>query len=133
MTAAGWIWRCLKREATRRISCTDQQIRSAAVLADHPRTAFWGCGHVGLDADGGQHRKGQHDEGDVPMPAVPGTGLVVVEAEFVFGRLEAVLDRPAPSFDTDQRLDRGAGGAPGDEEGQGAIRDGAADQKASGP
>ena len=32
------------------------------------------------------------------MPAVPGTGLVVVEAEFVFSRLEAVLDGPALSF-----------------------------------
>ena len=69
----------------------------------------------------------------MPVPAVPGAGLVVVEAKFVFSRLEAVLDGPAPSFDTDQRLDRGAGGAPGGEKGQGAIRDIAADQKAPGP
>src|SRR4051794_1929455 len=67
------------------------------------------------------------------MPAVPGTGLVVIETEFVFSRLEAVLDGPAPSFDTDQRLDRGAGGAPGGEEGQGAISDFAADQQTPGP
>src|SRR3954451_7160273 len=67
------------------------------------------------------------------MPAVPGTGLVVVEAEFVFGRLEAVLDRPAPSFHSDQYRNRRAGEAPGGEKGQGTIRDGAADQQASGP
>ena len=61
------------------------------------------------------------------------TGLVVVEAEFVFGRLEAVLDGPAPSFDRHQHCHRGAGGAPGGEKGQGAISDIAADQKAPGP
>src|SRR3954465_13953026 len=75
--------------------------RSAAVLADHPQAAFWGRGYVGLDADGGQHRKGQHDERDVSVPTVPGTGFVVVEAKLVFGRLEAVLDGPALSFDGD--------------------------------
>src|SRR3954469_13625188 len=41
-----------------------------------------------------------------PCQACPGesrgTGLVVVETEFVFGRLEAVLDGPAPSFHSDQ-------------------------------
>ena len=33
------------------------------------------------------------------MPAVPGAGLVVVEAEFVLGGLEPVLDRPALPLD----------------------------------
>ena len=36
------------------------------------------------------------------MPAVPGTGLVVIETELVFGRLEAVLDGPALSFPSNQ-------------------------------
>ena len=60
--------------------------------------------------DGGHHGEGEHDERDVAMPAVPGAGLVVVEAEFVLGGLEAILDRPAMSFDRDQRLDAGPGG-----------------------
>ena len=67
------------------------------------------------------------------MPAVPGTGLVVIETEFVFGRLEAVLNGPALSFHSDQHRDRRAGGAPSSEEGQVAISDIAADQKTPGP
>ena len=31
-------------------------------------------------SDGGGHGEDQHDQGDVAMPAVPGAGLVVVEA-----------------------------------------------------
>src|SRR4051795_3723528 len=130
MTAAGWIWHRAKREATRRISCTDQRISGGSCGSS--AGCFWGCGRVRLAANGGQHRKGQHDERDVPVPAVPGTGLVVVEAEFVFGRLEAVLDGPALSFNGDQYRNRRAGGAPGGEEGQVAISDVAADQQASG-
>src|SRR4051794_16669312 len=64
---------------------------------------------------------------------MPGAGLVVVEAKLVFGRLEAVLNGPALSFDTDQHRNRGAGGAPSGEEGQRAISDIAADQKTPGP
>jgi hypothetical protein len=36
------------------------------------------------------------------MPAMPGAGLVVIEAEFVFGGLKAVLDSPAMSLHQDQ-------------------------------
>ena len=50
-------------------------------------------------SDGGGHGEGQHDQSDVAMPAVPGAGLVVVEAELVLGGLEAVLDGPAVAFD----------------------------------
>ena len=45
--------------------------------------------------DRGHHGEGEHDERDMAVPPVPGTALVVVEAEFVFGSLEAVLDGPA--------------------------------------
>ncbi len=45
-------------------------------------------------SDGGGHGEGQHDQGDVAMPVVPGTRLVVVKAELVLGSLEAVLDGP---------------------------------------
>ena len=69
----------------------------------------------------------------MPVPAVPGAGLVVVEAELVLGGLEAVLDRPAVPFDLDQGLDPGPGRAPGREEGKLAIGDGAADQEAARP
>ena len=53
---------------------------------------------VGLMLDGSHHAGGEHDERDVTMPAVPGSGIVVVEPELVFGCLEAILDRPAVSY-----------------------------------
>ncbi len=62
------------------------------------------------------------------MPSVPGTGFVVVEAEFVLGGLEAILDRPAMAFHGDESLDVGSGRAPGREEGEVAIADGTTDQ-----
>src|SRR4051812_16293497 len=96
MTAAGSIWRCAKRVTTRRISCTDQRISGGS--CGSPAGRFLGRGRVGVAADGRHHGKGQHDERNVPMPAMPGTGLVVIETEFVFGRLEAVLYGPALSF-----------------------------------
>src|SRR5258708_13367786 len=73
--------------------------------------------------DRGHHGEGEHDERDVTMPAVPGTALVVVEAEFVLGRLETILDRPAVSFDLDQGLDARSVGTPGGEEGHIVIGD----------
>src|SRR3954468_22650906 len=77
------------------------------------RRVFGGAAGLALRGVGGGLGKGSIERRDgrgVPVPAVPGAGLVVIETEFVFSRLEAVLDGPAPSFDTDQRLDRGAGG-----------------------
>src|SRR3954454_23660925 len=131
MTAAGWTG--VGPNAKQHGGFPALTSGSVVALADYPQAAFWGRGRVGLAADGRHHGKGQHDKRDVPMPAVPGTGLVVIETEFVFGRLEAVLDGPALSFHSDQHRDRRAGGAPGGEKGQVAISDIAADQKAPGP
>ena len=57
----------------------------------------------------------------------------MIETEFVFGRLEAVLDGPAPALDRHQGFHCGPGRAPGGEKGQVAISDIAADQQAPGP
>ena len=56
-------------------------------------------------ANDSHHGEGEHDERDVTMPAVPGSGFVVVEPALVFGSLKAVLDRPAVAFDADKCLD----------------------------
>ena len=98
-----------------------------------PGLRFWGRRDVGVMSDRGGHGEGQHDQGDVAMPAVPGAGLVVVEAELVFSGLEAVLDGPAVAFDLDQGVDAGPCRTPGGEEGQVAIGDVAADQQAASP
>src|SRR5512144_1976564 len=73
---------------------------------------------IGVMTDGGHHGKGEHDQRDMSMPAVPGAGFVVVEAEFVLGGLEAVLNSPAMTFHRDQLFPGRALGAPGGEEGQ---------------
>ena len=60
--------------------------------------------------DGSHHGEGEHDERDVTMPAVPGSGFVVVEPELVLGSLKAVLDRQRwPSTLTSVLIDVPAG------------------------
>ena len=81
----------------------------------------------------GHHGKRQHDERDVPVPTVPGTGLVVSKSKLRLGGLERVLDRPAPPFNRDQGGDPSPTRAPGREEGKLAIAEGAADEKAARP
>jgi hypothetical protein len=67
------------------------------------------------------------------MPSVPRAGFVMIEAELVPGGLEAVLDRTAMPLDRDEALDVGPCRAPGSEERQIAIGDGAADQEPARP
>ena len=97
------------------------------------RLGFFGRRLVGLMLDGGHHGEGEHDERDVTMPAVPRSGFVVVEPEFVFGGLEAVLDRPAMALDADQGFDRSPCRTPGGEVGEIAVGDITPDQQAACP
>ncbi len=73
------------------------------------------------------------DQRDMAMPAMPGAGFVVIEAEFVLGGLEAVLDRPAMPFHLHQRLDGCVEWTPGREEGEITVGDIAADQQPARP
>ena len=57
----------------------------------------------------------------------------MVEAKFVFGGLEAVLDGPTVPFDPDESLDVGSRRAPSGEEGEIANGDATPDQQAAGP
>src|SRR5690606_21405371 len=90
---------------------------------------FWGRRGIGMMADDGHHGEGEHDQRDMAMPAMPGAGFVVIEAEFVLGGLEAVLDRPAMPFHLHQRLDGCVEWTPGREEGEITFGDIAADQQ----
>ncbi len=83
--------------------------------------------------DGRHHGEGKHDERDVPMPAMPRPGFVVIETELVLGGLEAVLDCPAAAFNADERVDRSSCGAPCGEVSEIAISDVAPDQQAARP
>ena len=67
------------------------------------------------------------------MPAMPRAGLVMVEPEFVLGRLKTILDRPAMSLDRDQGFDARSKRTPSGEERQVPISDVAADQQAPRP
>src|SRR5271163_5183360 len=67
------------------------------------------------------------------MPAMPGAGFIMVEAEFVLGRLEAFLDPPTCSFHADESVDRRAVRTPGGEIGAFTIGDAASDQQTARP
>lgn len=97
------------------------------------RLGFFGCWLVGLMLDGGHHGEGKHNQRDVTVPTMPGSGLVMIEPKFILGGLEAVLDRPAMALDTDQRFDRGSHRTPGGEVGEIAVSDMTPDQQTACP
>ena len=84
-------------------------------------------------ADHRHHGEGEHDHGNVAMPAMPGSALVVIESELVLGGLETVLDRPPMAFDRHQRFDGCSRWTPGREESEIAIGDTTADQQTACP
>jgi hypothetical protein len=83
--------------------------------------------------DGTHHGVGQHNQGNMPVPAVPGAALVVVEAKFIFGGFKALLNAPAGTLDLNQGVHRGALGTPGGKVGEFALEQAAADQQAASP
>ena len=91
----------------RRISWIDQRINGGvAMLWFLPGTAFrffWQR-RISAMSDHGHHGEGEHHQGHVTMPTMPGSALVVIEPELVFGGLKTVLDRPPMAFDCDQRF-----------------------------
>ena len=124
--------RCASFMAMRRISWIDQRIRSGFVRISGMR--FFGRGAaIGAMTDDGHHGEGEHDQRDVAVPAMPGTAFVVIEAEFVLGGFEAVLDSPAMAFDQHQLFHGRPLGTPSGEEGEIAVGDVAADQEAPRP
>ena len=79
------------------------------------------------------HGEGEHHHRYVAMPAMPGSALVVIEPELVFGGLKTVLDRPAMAFDRDQCFNGCFCWAPGGEEGEVIIYDATTDQQTARP
>src|SRR6266568_4475690 len=92
---------------------------------------FW-LRRVSMMADHRHHGEGEHCHRYVAMPAMPGSALVVIEPELVFGGLKTVLDGPAMAFDRDQRFNGCSCWAPGGEEGEVIICD-TTDQQAACP
>ena len=84
-------------------------------------------------ADHRHHGEGEHDHGNVAMPAMPGSALVVIESELVLRGLKTVLDRPPMAFDRHQRFDGRSRWTPGREEGEIAIGDTTTDQQTAAP
>ena len=78
---------------------------------------FW-LRRIGVLADRRHHGEGKHYQGNMAMPSMPGSALVVIEPELVFRGLKAVLDRPPMAFDRHQRFDGCCGWTPGGEEGE---------------
>ena len=94
---------------------------------------FFGCQLVYPLPDSSHHGEGEHDKRDMTMPAIPRSGLVMVETEFVLGGLEAIFDGPTVAFDTNQCRNGCSCRTPGGEVGEIAIGDIAPDQQAACP
>src|SRR5882762_7380227 len=92
---------------------------------------FWR--RIGAMAALRHHGEGEHHHGNVAMPAMPGSALVVIEPELVLGGLKTVLDCPPMAFDRHQCFNRCSRWTPGGEEGEIAIGDTTTDQQTAGP
>ena len=84
-------------------------------------------------SDRGHHGEGEHHQGHVTVPAMPGSALVVIEPELVLGGLKTVLDGPPMAFDRHQRFDGCCRWTPGGEESEIAIGDMTTDQQTACP
>src|ERR1700731_490649 len=94
---------------------------------------FFGRRRIGMMADHRHHGEGEHHQGNMAMPPMPGSALVVIEPELVFRGLKTVLDRPPMAFDRHQRFDGCCRWTPGGEEGEIAIGDMTTDQQTARP
>ena len=90
-------------------------------------------GLVGVTTNGGQHSKGQHDQRDVTMPAMPGSSFVMIKSQLGLGSLEAVLDGTAAAFNRHQCLEGRASRAPGGKICQALVGEAAPDQQTACP
>src|SRR5215211_3649693 len=105
MICAGWIRFRASLMAMRRISWIDQRISGGVVVFWRGASfCFFGRWRLSAMPDRGHHGEGEHHQGDVTVPAMPGSALVVIEPELVFRGFKAVLDRPSMAFDRDQRF-----------------------------
>ena len=68
---------------------------------------FWGCRRgAGLLPYHGQKGLRPHRQRDMAVPACPTAHLIVIQADLTFGRLEALLDRPACAHHLGLRVKR---------------------------
>lgn len=85
---AGWMHRRASRVAMRRISWIDQRTRLLAAASASAVFFRRGGDAIGLVANDRHHGKGEHHQRNMPVPAVPGAGLVVIKAKLDF-RIES--------------------------------------------
>ena len=136
MMFAGWIRFRASLMAMRRISWIDQRINDGVAMLWFllwPGVSFFLRRRIGAMADHRHHGEGEHHQGNVAMPPMPGSALVVIEPELVFRGLKTVLDRPPMAFDRHQRFDGCSRWTPGGEEGEIAIGEMTTDQKTARP
>ena len=107
MMCAGCIRSRASLMAMRRISWIDQRISGGVDmfwLLPGGDVSFFGRWRVSAMSDRGHHGEGEHHQGHVTVPAMPGSALVVIEPELAFRGFKTVLDRPSMAFDRDQRF-----------------------------
>src|SRR5512144_841594 len=127
MTQAGSIWRWANRQARRRISWTDHRTIGGSAR----RGAFWGAmtAFARWRITASRAKASMTSETWRCQPCQ----LRVSLWSSPLGGLEAVLDRPAATFGTDQGLDGRALRAPGGEKGQALVGEAASDEQAARP
>lgn len=82
----------------------------------------------GVVCGDGEEGVGEHGEGDMSMPGVPGADLVVVESDFVFAGSETFFDGPARPGYVDELSDARVVWVVAVVESEFTVVDGSADQ-----
>src|SRR6266851_5197406 len=90
MICAGWIrLRCVGLPGLTNGSMTPWR---CAGFCRGSAFRFFGRQRIGAMADRRHHGEGEHHQGEVAMPPMPGSALVVIEPELVFRGLKTVLE-----------------------------------------
>src|SRR5438105_3755651 len=109
MMCAGCIRFRANLMAMRRTSWIDHRINDGVAMVwflPWFGVSFFWRWRIGAMADHRHRGEGEHHHGNVAMPAMPGSALVVIESELIFRGLKTILDRPLMAFDLHQYFDR---------------------------
>ena len=117
-----------RRWAGGAVGAVSGSVRSPGGISFFPGCPVCWAPFFGGVCGDGEEGVGEHGEGDMSVPGVPGADLVIIESEFVLAGSEAFLDGPACAGHADEFSESGMVGVIAAVERKFTVVDGPTDQ-----